>query len=368
MPPHIYTIAADRPFLATLAQGLLAMAAGDPLRLPRMTVLLPTRRAVRSLREAFLRLSGEGGEAATPLLLPRLRPIGDLDADEIGLGPGVSEGGDDPTLAIPPAIPELRRRLLLTRLVLAWSEADGNPLLPGQAAALAAALARLLDAAATEGADFARLVDLAPDDLAEHWQTVLRFLEILPSTWPGILAAEGALDPADRRNRLLRRQAAMWRKSPPAEPVVAAGLVGGFAALDELLGVVAGLPQGAVILPGLDRAAGPELWEAIAGDPAHPQYLLARLLRALETAPEDVRDWPALTPRPASIVRERRLHVVAEAMRPAAMTDGWRALSPEPPDALADVTRYDCAGAQDEAVTIALLLRRTLETLAATAA
>src|SRR5258708_866162 len=200
MPQHIYTIAADRPFLATLAQGLLAMAQGDPLRLSRMTVLLPTRRAARALREAFLRLSGEG----TPLLLPRLRPIGDLDADEIGVGLGLSEGADDPTLAIPPAIPELRRRLLLTQMVLAWSAADGNPLLPGQAAALAGALARLLDAAATEGAEFAQLRDLAPDDLAEHWQTVLRFLSLLPNAWPGTLAAEGALDPATRRNRLLR--------------------------------------------------------------------------------------------------------------------------------------------------------------------
>src|SRR5439155_5719504 len=252
----------------------------------------------RALREAFLRLSGEGGDAGTPLLLPRLRPIGDLDADEIGLGLGLSEGADDPTLAIPPAIPELRRRLLLTRLVLAWSAADGNPRLPGQAAALAGELARLLDAAAMEGAEFARLRDLAPDDLAEHWQTVLRFLSLLPNAWPGILAAEGALDPADRRNRLLRRQAALWRKAPPSEPVIAAGLVGGFGALDELLGVVAGLPQGAVILPGLDRCS-PELWHAIVGDPAHPQHLIARLLVALEIAPEDVREWRISAPRPA---------------------------------------------------------------------
>src|SRR5438105_1033013 len=344
------------------------MAAGDPLRLSRMTVLLPTRRAVRSLREAFLRLSGEGGEAGTPLLLPRLRPIGDLDADEIGLGLGLSEGGQDPSLAIPPAVPELRRRLLLTRLVLAWSAADGNPLLPGQAAALAGALARLLDAAAMEGAEFARLRDLAPDDLAEHWQTVLRFLSLLPSAWARSLAAEGGLDPADRRNRLLRRQATLWRRAPPPGPVIAAGLVGGFDALDELLGVVAGLPQGAVILPGSARAAGAELWEAIAGDPAHPQYLIARLLQALEVAPEDVRDWPMPSPGPPSAGRARRLRLVAEAMRPAAMTDGWRALPPEPAEALAGVTRYDCAGAQDEAVTVALLLRRALETPAATAA
>src|SRR5205823_5158719 len=360
---NIFTIAPERPFLATLARGLLDMAAGDPLKLARMTVLLPTRRAARALREAFLRLSGEEGGTGAPLLLPRLRPIGDLEADEVALGAG--EGADDPTLAIPPAIPELRRRLLLTRLVLGWGEAGGNPLLPGQAAALATALARLLDAAATEGADFARLHELAPDDLAEQWQTALPFLEILPNAWPAVLAEEGALDPAERRNRLLRRQAMLWRATPPREPVIAAGLVGGFPALDELLGAIAGLEQGAVILPGLDRASDPDVWDAIGDDPAHPQHLIARLLQSLDLSPDNVRDWPGpLPPSP----RRPRARLFAEALRPAAMTDGWRSLEPEGWDTLAGVTRYDCASPQDEAATIALLLRRTLETPTATAA
>jgi ATP-dependent helicase/nuclease subunit B len=359
---HIYTIAPDRPFLAVLARGLLDRAGDDPLRLARMTVLLPTRRAARALREAFLRLSGEEGGVGAPLLLPRLRPIGDLEADEIALG---GDGADDPTLAIPPGIPELRRRLLLTRLVLRWGEDTGNPLLPGQAAALATALARLLDAAAIDGADFSRLRELAPDDLAEHWQLVLRFLDILPKAWPGILEDEGALDPADRRNRLLRRQAMLWRDSPPRDPVIAAGLVGGFPALDELLGVVSWLDQGAVIVPGLDRGLDAALWEAAADDPAHPQHLIARLLHFLETSPDDIRDWPE---QAAPSPRQKRMRLFAEALLPAAMTDRWRALAPEPPETLAGVARYDCASPRDEAATIALLLRRTLETPAATAA
>ena len=60
--PKVYTIAPERPFLATLAGGLLEMTGGDPLRLPRVTVLLPTRRAVRALREAFLRATRQGQE------------------------------------------------------------------------------------------------------------------------------------------------------------------------------------------------------------------------------------------------------------------------------------------------------------------
>jgi len=45
--PHVYTIAPERPFLGTLAQGMIALVGGDPLLLPQMTVLLPTRRAER---------------------------------------------------------------------------------------------------------------------------------------------------------------------------------------------------------------------------------------------------------------------------------------------------------------------------------
>src|SRR6516164_6198751 len=129
VPPKVYTIGPDRPFLATLADGLLGMTAGDPLRLTRVTILLPTRRAVRALRDAFLRAAPEGREAGTPLLLPRMRPIGDLDSDELTLADGTADGE---TLAVPPAIPELRRRLLLTQLVMRWGQVRGQaPLLPG---------------------------------------------------------------------------------------------------------------------------------------------------------------------------------------------------------------------------------------------
>ena len=392
MQRKVYTIATHRPFLATLAAGLLGMAGADPLLLPRVTVLLPTRRAVRSLREAFLRVAPDGKVIGTPLLLPRMRPVGDVGSDELSLSDG---GAED--LAVPPPIPELRRRLLLTRLVLRWGERRGDePLLPGQAAALAASLARLLDRVATEGASFAKIADLVPEGLAEHWRVVHHFLEILPQHWPRILAEEGALDAASRRNRLLERQTETWRRSPPRHPVIAAGLTGGIPAMTDLLSLVAALDQGAVILPGLDRERDAAEWSAIEEDEAHPQHLMAGLLRALDLTPAEVRDWPPRLPDPipargfeslsdlplfASFSRSagpaernseaaiaRRVRLIAEALRPAITTDAWRRLPAQPEDTLDGLSRYDCASAQEEAVTIALLLRRKLETPGATAA
>lgn len=56
----VYNIPAGLPFLDLLARGLWRQAGEDPLALSAMTVLLPTRRACRSLADAFLRLTDGG--------------------------------------------------------------------------------------------------------------------------------------------------------------------------------------------------------------------------------------------------------------------------------------------------------------------
>ena len=77
--PRVFTIPAGVSFVDALAAGLLRRAGSDPLALSRVTLLLPTRRACRGLAEAFLEAS-----AGRALLLPRLLPLGDLDAEDLG--------------------------------------------------------------------------------------------------------------------------------------------------------------------------------------------------------------------------------------------------------------------------------------------
>ena len=163
--PGLYSIAAHRPFLEDLGAQLLAGAdPDDPLALSRMTVLLPTRRACRALQDAFLRLS-EG----RALVLPRMIPIGDIDEDELQIT-DMGEGAGPDAGDIPPAIPDLRRRLLLAQ-ELRHRLGDGDHALAvDQATELAGELARLLDQVQTERLDFSALGNLVPDDYARHWQ------------------------------------------------------------------------------------------------------------------------------------------------------------------------------------------------------
>ncbi|MEO5337071.1 MAG: double-strand break repair protein AddB, partial [Magnetospirillum sp. WYHS-4] len=280
--PRVYSIPAGTPFVDALAAGTARIAGPAPEDLAGVLLLLPTRRAGRALREAFLRRSG-----GQPLLLPRMMPLGDLDEDELALESWNAEGGLD----VAPAISPLRRQILLTRLVMAFEKRPGIP--PEQAALLAAELARLLDQVRTERLDFACLPALVPEMYrhSEHWRVVLEFLCILTERWPAVLEGEGALDPADRRNRLLEARAGLWRARPPEHPVIAAGSTGTVPATADLLAVVADLPQGAVVLPGLDRSMDDESWAAL--EPTHPQYGMARLLARLGLDRRAVPDWPA---------------------------------------------------------------------------
>ncbi|MCG5243135.1 double-strand break repair protein AddB [Azospirillum doebereinerae] len=351
-PPKVYSIPSGAPFVDTLAAGIVARVGEDPLALAEVTVLLPTRRACRSLQQAFLRRSG-----GQPMLLPRFSPLGELDAGDLSL---TEDELPEVPLDLPGAISALNRQMTLARLIL---HADGMAATTAQAVRLGADLGRLIDAVWTERIAFDRLDSLVPADYAEHWQTTLKFLTIVTEVWPAILTSTTETDPAHRRNLALETQAALWRAVPPKGLVIAAGSTGSIAAATDLLGVIARLPNGAVVLPGLDQDADDVLWDHIEVDEAHPQYGLSQLIRALAVTRAEVAPW-AEVPEP----RGARARLIAESLRPAATTEGWRGLEGLDATALDGLTRIDAATSEEEAQAIALLMRHALETPTRTAA
>jgi len=359
----VYTISPGAAFVDRLAQGVTARFGTTPDALATVTLLLPNRRGCRALREAFLRESG-----GRPLLLPRIQPIGDIDEDELTLSGG--EGLGVAATDLPPAITPLRREILLSRLIMSAPRlrtedpARSEGLTVDQAARLARELARLLDQVQREQLDWSGLPDLVAGDLAAHWQTTLDFLDLVTRLWPDLLEAEGCLDPQDRLNRLLASQADTWRRTPPADPVIVAGSTGSVPAVRDLIGVVAGLPRGMVVLPGLDGFCAEPDWAAVRASQTHPQYGLVRLLDHLGVAPHTVRSWDDEGPADgATAVRTARARLASELMRPSETSDGWSGLTAAPIDAaaLTDVRWLEAPGPQEEATSIALLMREALE-------
>jgi ATP-dependent helicase/nuclease subunit B len=344
---NLFTIDPDLPFLDTLATELWQKTKGDGAELSRTLILLPTRRACRNLGTAFARVA-----AGKPVLLPRMRPLGDVDEDEITFA-------DTESLDIPPALAPLKRLMLLTQQVQ-----RRDPALSWDQAALAAeALARFLDQIQIEQCDISQLPILVTEqELAEHWQQTLLFLEIITKNWPLILAEQGCLDPAQRRNAVLAAQAELWHKHPPAFPIIAAGSTGSVPATAALLDVIATLPLGAVILPGLDRHLENEAWDEI--EDTHPQHSMKRLLEKMGVDRSTVADFSTTAHTPSS-----RVKLLSEAMRPAGLTEAWRGLRGQlGQEAVTGLTRLTLDHPQEEAQVIALRLRELLETPDKTAA
>ncbi|RUZ52921.1 double-strand break repair protein AddB, partial [Mesorhizobium sp. M7A.F.Ca.US.007.01.1.1] len=377
---RVFSIPPGAPFLPTLAEALLAGRLvpgfrfdGDPLALADATIYVPTRRAARALRGVFvdsLAARGGGGSA----ILPVIRPLGEFDEDEAAFETEAAAAID-----LAPPISATERLLLLTPLVRAWkrrlpahvaalfAEEIVIPASTADAIWLARDLARLMDEIETEGTDWAKLTDLVTGNLAGWWQVTLEFLGIVTEAWPKFLAESDRSNPAAHRSALIRAEAARLQRNPPAGPVIAAGSTGSIPATAELLAAIARLPGGAIVLPGLDRTLDEASFQAIAAPGArpavlgHPQYGLARLIGKIGVLRGDVEEIGVAEPR-----RALRAALVGEALRPAETTELWaetRAGFPasDIAGAFAEVTLLEAASERDEAVAIAVALKRAVE-------
>jgi len=352
--PSVYSIDAGMPFARELAVGI-AKLADSPERLARGLILLPSRRAASALQAAFL-----DGADGVPMLLPRMLPIGDFGNDDDGLLSSFL--GDDAGSDLPPPISKIRRQICLAKLLRHFPLGGQYPTQP-QAMRLADTLGQLLDQLYNADATVEQLRDLLPDQFSAHWQDILTLLGILIDRWPDILAQEGLIDVVDRRNRLLRRRAKQWRDQPPDQLIVIAGSTGSISATRELIGVVANLHDGHIVLPGLDRHAGDQ-WLAICEDSGHPQYQLAQLLAYLEITPDQVQNWTGSTDKIPPELPARR-DLMREVFRPAAISDGWQKLGDASPmidrTALAGLKVITARDRREEANLTALSLREALE-------
>jgi ATP-dependent helicase/nuclease subunit B len=365
--PRWFTIPAHRPFLEDLARGLWnALSPLGPEAMAQATVLLPTRRAARSLAEAFLGTSGEQA-----VILPRIRALGDLDEGE----PPFEAG--DLTLDLPPAISPSRRRFELAGLVVRHQGLLERRVDAGSALELADALAAFLDARQIEEQDDPGAIDtLVEGELARHWRVSADFLRLATEAWPRRLDELGVMDARAREVVLLRRLAERWRERPSAEVMVAAGSTGSAPATADLLAAIAAAPRGAVVLPGLDADLAEDAWAEVGEQ--HPQGTMKRLLARAGLDRGGVKPWiPEATPDAAGRWRRR---LINEALRPPDSTADWlgqiAALRAEAAPGGVDPIAEGLSGlavitarAEEEAATVAaLLLREALETPGKTAA
>ena len=269
----------------------------------------------------------------------------------------VTELGSDIALSdLPPASPDLRTRLELARLIqqLLRAQPDLAPL--SARFDLAESLATLLAEMQDEAVAPEVLSGLDMSGHSTHWARTQAFLNIItPLYWQ-------KTGQQLRQREAVLRLARRWQTAPPSDPVIIAGSTGSRGTTAMLMQTIAGLPQGAVVLPGFDTDLPSHVWSSMTDAMTaedHPQYRFQKLMLALNVTHDQIRPWRVVQPCDPD-----RNQLISLALRPAPVTDQWlldgQALT-DLTAATQNLTLIEATHPREEALAIALVLRHAVQ-------
>ena len=313
----IYAVDFSGSLADILAEYLLDKFKNTPFELARVQVILPTRRACQTLKESFFK---KNKDQAT--LLPRMIALYDMD---------------DPSVDLPNAVSDWERLFLLTKLC----QAKPNLKEASKALQVALSLAELLDLSYQYNVSFDNLADLVPNDnLAQHWQETITFLDIIQTEWPKILKERNLIDKQDRLQHVIRikTQEILNRK----DYLVIAGLTADLPAVAELMKAIQ--KRGDIFLDGVDQTF---ITSKQIPDKHHPQYLIDKTIKALKIAPE-------------KIIFKTRPCAKEELIEQAFRSDTWQKTGLKE-EAFQGLKYIVSETAEQEALTIALFLRQVIQ-------
>ncbi|MGV6802235.1 MAG: double-strand break repair protein AddB [bacterium] len=368
-PSAIYTIAPHRPFLRDIATEIFRRYQKTPLDIAQLRIFLPTRRAVRSLTEAFQEVAGIAPGAS---FLPRIRTLGDIEEDLLEAQILNDLSIDQTDINISPPASSVQRRIVLANFVYQYQRAEEQQ--TGQTASWitalqsADALGKLLDAFYTEEIPFSKLQEIVPTELASHWQNTLSFLEIITSLWSQWLNSQSLSDPADYLRNGIDILGQKWDERQggafPDYPVMIIGSTGSMPAVARLMKIVADSNNGGVVLPGVDTMMDQSSWDNI--EEAHAQFGLKQFLERHfpQLDRQKIDHWPIA--EKSQTYNEKRAALLSLVLRPANTTDDWHRrlqVAQETHDIRRGINGLSLIEATDEdaeAEAISLLFRETI--------
>ncbi len=299
--------------------------------LPTIDLWLPTRRAERAIRQAFIDKFGAS-------LLPRIRSM--------GLGEGQEEHLYLDQESPIDQVSDLDRLMYVARQVKMFKPQWQA----SQCFEQAEYLLKVKDRLTTYQVKDEDLQSLVPESYAEHWQNNLKFLEIVRFFYPQWLENQQKTDAATKLNQLLEQQITYYQQQPE-QKVVAAGFADTIPQAMALLKQIYTMPNGAILLPGYYKTE-------TTLTAAHPQYALHQLIAKVGIDTSCIKE---LAPSSA------RAALWQKALLPAEQTLEWQQLH-VPADALENLTYVKLDDTEKEAEALALMMRETLEVSGKTAA
>ncbi|MDA0902106.1 MAG: hypothetical protein O3B09_01680, partial [Proteobacteria bacterium] len=339
---NILNIKSNYNFLHSLAFWALSQYP-DPLQFSNVTILLPSRRACREIKNIFLQASGK--EA---LILPNIRAIGDVDYDELNLSNSYQS-----------ATSPLKYHLLLIEEIKKWNQRTnlfGKNISADQISAIAANLESFLQEVEKEKLNLEDLENVEVEELASHKQQILSFLRHFGSYWQSILRDKNIISIANYRNLMIEANAHHLRHNGSEHPIIIAGSTGSVKATAALIKVIANLENGFVLLCGLDKDLSADIWQELPDN--HPQFMLKKLLNSLKIAPNQVND---LCFEQFKQCDDSLNKLTSYAMLPDYKTNIWQNINDLTPAAISHLSAIELDNSFEEARLISLIMRSQLE-------
>ncbi len=244
---HIFSIAAQHPFLEGVARYVHEAQENRTTMLTPHLLLLPNNRIARTFTSLWKTQYPNS-------LLPTIIPLGNSEAlkEHLCFTAGMAE--EVKALATP--LSGIAETCSLASLLLK----EGITSHAKQALRLADSLTQLLATMTQEHVGIAELHAIIPETLALHQQEALSLLHLLLETWPKQLAAKQQQTQASYYNALLNLLKQHIAHTAPH--ITLAGSTLSQPITQSLADAITACPNGAVILPGYDA----EMANTIADD------------------------------------------------------------------------------------------------------
>lgn len=347
MPQNIYNISANYNFLQSLVHFILQKYQDNPLFLAKITILLPSRRACRVIKEIFLEQNTSGAA-----ILPNIKAIGDFDIEDVidsNLTKNIQKN----------SISELKYRCLLIEEIRKFNKKTnffGKNINSNQIDLIASNLNDFLQEIDREELDLDNLENIESDDLASHKQKILNFLRHFGSNWRNILVKNDIISKTNWQNKIIDLNRDFLEETQPKNPIFIAGTTGSLKATSRLIKTISKLENGFVILQNLDQNITPEIAEEL--EENHPQFLLNRLLKSLEIVPKSVQNIAFEPFKQSDKNLQKLLHY---AFLPAKRTGIWSKITNLDENYIKNLTLIECKNNFDEATAIALIMVKYLQ-------
>jgi len=338
--PRVFKLPIGVDFSTAFVDGFFAHCKGmTPAQVSKILIFVNSQRARRRISDL---LTQRGA-----FLLPKIRVVTEIDKD-FGLN-----------LHLPPAVSTVERRLALASLVAALIDKEKGIAARGSVFALADSLSALVDEMLGEDVAFEALETLSFNEGSEYWNRSLQFLKILTQYW----SSKESIDPQARQKAIVNALDDLWNTTPHTDPIIVAGSTGSRKTTAVFMRLVSRLPNGAVILPGVDTQM-PRDVETLLAQPKnnddHPQSMLARFTSSLDLQLCDLPSW-----QETSVFNQARNRITSLALRPAPVTDQWMREGPdlisELPPASQDISLILASSPMEEATSIAACLRKAAQ-------